>query len=133
MLIVNLSRLFYLIFQDTSFPRMFKLFRVIGLRHLVVVDRNNQVCICPDLFLLKKTIKNCIFPVPMLFCKLYTTSNEASPINVLSKRKFHKKKSLRNLIKPNLSLVQPMSYVWRFNQLVIGTYKPISKSLPQTK
>lgn len=29
--------------QEASLPRVFKLFRALGLRHLVVVDNHNQV------------------------------------------------------------------------------------------
>lgn len=29
--------------QEASLPRVFKLFRALGLRHLVVVDNRNQV------------------------------------------------------------------------------------------
>lgn len=33
--------------QETSLPRVFKLFRALGLRHLVVVDDENKVvCLC---------------------------------------------------------------------------------------
>ncbi|KAK2180123.1 hypothetical protein NP493_458g02020 [Ridgeia piscesae] len=33
----------YTVFDNTSLPRIFKLFRGLGLRHLVVVDKNNEV------------------------------------------------------------------------------------------
>ncbi|XP_007544991.1 H(+)/Cl(-) exchange transporter 7-like, partial [Poecilia formosa] len=33
----------YTVPQDTSLPRVFKLFRALGLRHLVVVDDDNRV------------------------------------------------------------------------------------------
>lgn len=32
-----------LLLQEASLPRVFKLFRALGLRHLVVVDNHNQV------------------------------------------------------------------------------------------
>lgn len=32
--------------QETSLPRVFKLFRALGLRHLVVVDDENRVRVC---------------------------------------------------------------------------------------
>ena len=37
--------------QETSLPRVFKLFRALGLRHLVVVDDENRVrvCVCASL------------------------------------------------------------------------------------
>lgn len=34
---------FLILFQETSLPRVFKLFRALGLRHLVVVDKDNRV------------------------------------------------------------------------------------------
>ncbi|OQV24355.1 H(+)/Cl(-) exchange transporter 7 [Hypsibius exemplaris] len=33
----------YVVYMNTPFPRLFKLFRALGLRHLVVVDNRNQV------------------------------------------------------------------------------------------
>lgn len=41
--------------QETSLPRVFKLFRALGLRHLVVVDDENKVA-C-----LRLSIKSCVF------------------------------------------------------------------------
>lgn len=40
--------------QETSLPRVFKLFRALGLRHLVVVDDENRVrvCFCQSLYVL---------------------------------------------------------------------------------
>ena len=32
--------------QEASLPRVFKLFRALGLRHLVVVDNRNEVSLC---------------------------------------------------------------------------------------
>lgn len=41
--------------QETSLPRVFKLFRALGLRHLVVVDDENKVaCLC-------LSVKSCVF------------------------------------------------------------------------
>jgi len=34
---------FVIVEQNTSMPRIFKLFRGLGLRHLVVVNRKNEV------------------------------------------------------------------------------------------
>ncbi len=36
---------FDICFQETSLPRVFKLFRALGLRHLVVVDNENRVSV----------------------------------------------------------------------------------------
>lgn len=33
----------YVVYENTSFPRIFKLFRGLGLRHLVVINRSNEV------------------------------------------------------------------------------------------
>lgn len=46
--------LFFFFLQETSLPRVFKLFRALGLRHLVVVDDENNVsalgsCLCCNL------------------------------------------------------------------------------------
>ncbi|KAK2167559.1 hypothetical protein LSH36_26g05031 [Paralvinella palmiformis] len=33
----------YNVYDNTSLPRIFKLFRGLGLRHLVVIDKHNEV------------------------------------------------------------------------------------------
>lgn len=44
--------------QETSLPRVFKLFRALGLRHLVVVDDENKVvCLCCSV----SVLLSCVF------------------------------------------------------------------------